>query len=184
MNPFIELFSILFDLYISVILLRFFLQYFKADYYNPLSQLVIKVTDPLVKPLRKIIPGFAGLDISTLVLAWIIALLKLVVITSISGQLAAVGLGKLAIFSLFAVINSAIGLYVFLIFARIILSFIAPAGHNPMIAALNQLTEPLLGGIRRHLPATNGFDLSPLILLLALYFIRSSIGYFIMPLFN
>jgi len=86
MNPFAQLIDILVGLYITVILLRFFLQYFRADFYNPLSQFVIKATDPLIKPMRKLIPGFGGIDVSTLILAYLMILLKIILIMLLAGQ--------------------------------------------------------------------------------------------------
>ncbi|MCW8880079.1 MAG: YggT family protein [Kangiellaceae bacterium] len=181
MNPFVALFSALFSLYASIILLRFFLQYFRADYYNPLSQLIVKATDPLVKPLRKIIPGFGGLDIASLVLVWLVLLVKQILIIAIVGSLSQVSPVALLLYSLIDVALSAVGLFIFLIIVRAISSwFMPPGSYNPILAVFGQLTEPLLGRIRRLLPAMQGFDLSPLIALLLLFFIYNSINYYLL----
>ncbi len=181
MNPFAQLFSMLLEIYVSIILLRFFLQYFRADFYNPLSQFVIKATDPLVKPLRKVIPGFAGIDLSTLLLAWLVTLTKFYLIQILSGMSLANPI-TLMLFSLIEVFKAMVGLYIFLILVSVILSWVQTGGYNPMFAVINQLTEPVLAPIRKMLPAMGGFDLSPMIALILLYFVYSSIGYYLTPL--
>ncbi|WP_196138669.1 YggT family protein [Aliikangiella sp. G2MR2-5] len=184
MNPFAELTEMLISLYVSVILLRFFLQYFRADYYNPMSQFVVKITDPLVKPARRIVPGYAGIDFSTLLVAWLVMLLKLIIIIAIQhGTLSGIGVIPLLLVSIIKVFEAAIGLYIFLIFVRVILSWVAPAGgYNPVFAVIGQLTEPLMSKVRGMLPPMGGFDLSPMLLLIGLYFLRSAIAYYLYPL--
>lgn len=183
MNPFAAVIDIILSFYTSVVLMRFFLQYFRADYYNPISQLVVKATDPFVKPLRKIIPGFGGIDVASLVLAWLVIIVKELLVKLLMGQLAAINPIALLIFSIFGVVLSAIWLFMFLIIVRAIYSWIAPGGgYNPAIMVFSQLTEPFLGKIRRLLPPMEGFDLSPMIGLLVLFFVSSSISYYLIPL--
>ncbi|MET1257140.1 YggT family protein [Aliikangiella maris] len=182
MNPFAQLISMLFDIYVSVVLLRFFLQYFRADYYNPFSQFVVKATNIFVKPLRRIIPGFGGIDLSTLIVAWLLIVAKYVLILTISGATGEVHMAALVIFSFVEVISAAIRLYIFLVFVRVILSWIAQGNYNPFVLVITQLTEPPLARIRRLLPDAGGFDFSPMLLLIILYFINSSIDYYLRPL--
>lgn len=183
MNPFAAVIEIVLSFYTSIVLLRFFLQYFRADFYNPISQLVVKATDPFVKPLRKIIPGFGGLDVSSLIFAWLVIIAKFLLVSLISAGAMNVNLIVLIIGSLFGVIYAALNLYMFLIFVRAILSWFAMGGGgNPVMLVFAQLTEPLLMKIRRLLPPMEGFDLSPMLALLLLFFIKSSIGYYIEPL--
>lgn len=183
MNPFAAVVDIILSFYTSVVLMRFFLQYFRADYYNPISQLVVKATDPFIRPLRKIIPGFGGIDVASLVLAWLVIITKILFVMLLMGQLSAVHPVGLLVTSIFDVILSAIWLYMFLIIVRAIYSWIAPAGgYNPAIMVFSQLTEPFLGKIRRLLPSMEGFDLSPMIGLLVLFFVSSSISYYLIPL--
>ncbi len=184
MNPFAQLFDILVSMYVSIVLLRFFLQYFRADYYNPLSQFIVKVTDPLVKPLRKVIPGFGGMDLSTLLLAWLILLVKFVIFSLISSQLTSAAWITLTLIALVKLLESIIGLFIFLVIIRVILSWVAPQnGYNPVFLVINQLTEPMIGKFRQLLPPMGGFDLSPMLLLILLFFINSSIKYYLYPLF-
>ena len=104
MNPFAELISMVVGIYVNIVLLRFFMQYFRADFHNPLSQFVVKATDPLVKPVRKIVPGFAGLDISSLVLAWLISLASELLVAILGGNLANMSIGLLLVLPIFKVI--------------------------------------------------------------------------------
>lgn len=179
MNPFAALISMLISIYINIILLRFFLQYFRADFYNPLSQFVVKATDPLVKPIRKIVPGFGGIDLSTLILAWLFAILSYVLVATLSGQANYIELSGVAIFPLISVIQNALTLYMFLIIIRAIASWVSPAGYNPVLMVIGQLTEPLISKARKIIPATPGFDLAPMLVLVILYFINYSISYYL-----
>lgn len=181
MNPFAQLIDILVGLYITVILLRFFLQYFRADFYNPLSQFVVKATDPFVKPLRKIVPGFGGIDVSSLLLAYIVILLKIVLLHVISGQLN-FNVVFILLLSIVDLLQNILRLFMFLILIRVILSWVSPAGHNPILAVIGQISEPVVAKFRSFLPPMGGFDLSPMIALLLIFFLQSSLDYYIMPL--
>ena len=181
MNPFAQLIDILLGLYVTVILLRFFLQYFRADFYNPLSQFCVKATAPLVNPLRKIIPGYAGIDSSSLVAAYLVILAKLFIVSLIGG----VGNFGLLLFTLMGVIDlmqSILGLFMFLIIVRIILSWVSPGGYNPVLAVIGQLSEPVISKFRRLLPPMSGFDFSPMLALILIFFLQSSINYYLIPL--
>jgi len=182
MNPFAELISIIIGIYVNIVLLRFFLQYFRADFYNPLSQFVVKATDPFIKPLRKVIPGIGGLDFSSLVLAWLVSLVNVVLLSLFDGSFANAKVALLLIIPLFRVISGAFELFMILIFVRAILSWFATAAHNPLTLVIAQLTEPLLARCRKLLPATGGFDFSPIIALLGLLFVSRLIEYYLYPL--
>jgi len=161
------------------------MQYFRVDYYNPIAQLVVKATDPLVKPLRKIIPGFGGLDVASILLAWLVVIAHTLIIALLTGSISQVPVVALLVVSVFGVIEKCFSLFMFLIIVRAIISWIAPAnGHNPAMAIFLQLTEPFLSKIRKKLPPMQGFDLSPMIAILILLFISSSISYYIMPVIS
>lgn len=181
MNPFAQLIDILIGLYITVILLRFFLQYFRADFYNPLSQFVVKATDPLIKPLRKLIPGFGGIDVSSLVLAYLMILLKIILIMLLAGQLS-FNIIFLLLYSVVELLQSILNLFMFLILIRIILSWISPGGYNPVMAVIGQISEPVIAKFRRLLPPMSGFDFSPMLALILIFFLQSSLNYYVMPL--
>jgi YggT family protein len=181
MNPFAQIIDILIGIYITIILLRFFLQYFRADFYNPLSQFVVKATDPLVKPLRKIVPGLGGIDVSTMLLAYLVTLLKFVFIYFLMGQFA-FNILTLVLFCVLELIKSILMLFIFLILIRVILSWVSPGGHNPVLTVLGQISEPIVQKFRKFLPVTTGLDLAPMAATLALFFAYSSINYWIVPL--
>lgn len=174
------LLTTLFQLYIAVVLLRFLLQWARADFYNPLSQFVVKITTPLVRPLRRIIPGFGGWDLATLVAAWLLAILQVVLVgTQISqynipglldGQvLTPIAIVMISLLDLFAL---TVSLFLIAIIIQALSSWFNPGHYNPLTAALYSLTEPLLRPARRLLPPISGIDLSPLLVLLALQVLK------------
>jgi len=181
MNPFAQLIDILVGLYITVVLLRFFLQYFRADFYNSLSQFVVKATDPLVKPLRKVIPGFGGLDVSCLLLAYLVILTKVFLISAISGQIL-LNPVFLLLYTLIELAQSVLQLFMFMILIRVILSWVSPGGQSPILAVIGQISEPIIAKFRRLLPPMSGFDFAPMLALIAIYFLQSSINYYLIPL--
>lgn len=154
-------------LYLFAMLLRFLLQLVRADFYNPISQFLVKITNPLVLPLRKILPGYGGVDLSSLVLALLLQMLSLTLLLLLkAGGIPALDL--LLIGSIIGLAALFLQLYFFAILAMIILSWIAPGGHNPAVILLYQLTEPVMAPFRKVLPAIGGLDLSPILVFLAI----------------
>jgi len=181
-SPFQFLIETIFNLYVMVILLRFMLQLFRADFYNPLSQFVVKATNPALKPLRKVIPGLGGIDVSSLVFAWIVVLLKLVLIYGVLSN-AFPSIGQLLVVGLADVLTQGVDLLFYMILARVIMSWINPGISNPIVAVIYQLTEPVMAPVRKMLPPMGGLDLSPIIILLGLRFALMAIkSWFIIPL--
>ena len=163
------LIEFIFDLYLMVVLLRFWLQMARADFYNPLSQFVVKVTSPLVNPIRKVIPGFGGFDLASLVLAIIVAALKIIVISLFFfGGLDAL---TILISSLITVVREFLSLIFWVLIIRALLSWVSQ-GHNPIEAVFHQLTEPMLRPIRKIIPPIGGLDLSILFLIVGIQFIQ------------
>ena len=157
------------SLYLLIVLLRFVLQLVRADFYNPLSQFTVKATQPLLKPLRKIIPGFAGLDVASLVLAILVQLLLMVVIITIAGvNPASIGL-QLLVWTMIAVTSLFLKIFFFAMIISVILSWVAPGSHNPGAELVNQICEPLLAPFRRLLPNLGGLDISPIFAFMALH---------------
>ncbi len=158
----------LFGLYILVIMLRFLLQWVRADFYNPLTQFIVKITNPLLLPLRRIIPGFGGLDSAALVLMLLLKYAELLLLSLLPGPSLPnlLGLGVLALVELLAL---TLNVFLFGIFIQAILSWIAGAGHNPVASLLYQLTAPVLRPFRNLIPPISGMDLSPMAAIIALY---------------
>jgi len=153
-------------LYILIVLLRFILQYMHADFYNPLSQFIVKATQPLLRPIRRYIPGYSGLDLSALVLMLVLQALEILLVNLITGQATGiVGLGVLAVAKLLMLTSY---VFMFSIFVLVILSWIQPPGYNPMVGLMQTLADPLMRPARRLIPPMGGLDLSPLIVLLGL----------------
>jgi len=169
MNAFKFLIEIAFDLFLMVVLLRFWLQLAKADFYNPLSQFIVKATSPLVNPLRKVIPGFAGIDAASLVLGFLIAFAKVsIVMLIIYGTWEPI---SALIGSGITLVKEAINLVFWVLIIRAILSWVSQ-GNNPMEAVFHQLTEPMLRPIRKVIPPIGGLDLSVLVLIIGIQFIQ------------
>ena len=167
------------SLYITIILLRFFLQYFRADFYNPLSQFSVKATDPLIKPLRKAIPGLGGIDVSSLILAYLFCL----VLAFLNPYFRQLAIPAFLVIGIVELVQNILNFFIFMIFIRVILSWVSPGGFNPVFAVIGQISEPLVGRFRQLLPPMAGFDFSPMIALLVLFFLSNSINYWIIPLF-
>jgi YggT family protein len=159
MEAVIYLLRFVFDALLMLLIVRFWLQWVKADFYNPLSQFVVKITNPLVIPLRKIIPGFGGLDLATLLLAYVVATLKFVALASISGE----SLGLLAFYIGLLVLIKQAGLMLFFIMIIIAIMSWVMQGYNPTMMVLQQLTDPFLRPIRSIIPNLGGLDISMIV---------------------
>ena len=152
----------LLSLYLVAMLLRFILQLVRADFYNPISQFLIKATNPLVVPIRKVIPGFAGLDIATLLLALLLQTLAIVVLLLLNGLALPNPLLILA-WAALGLVGLLVNIYFFALLAMIILSWVAAGSSHPAIYLLHQITEPVMVPFRRILPSMGGLDLSPIL---------------------
>ena len=154
------------SLYLLVLLLRFWLPWLRADFRNPLAQGILKLTSPLIIPVRRIVPSFGRLDTATVLVAFIIQYLAILLILLIIGlrasfpEIAITAVVKLAVLS--------INLFMFAILIRIVLSWISPGQYNPAIAIIGTLTEPILRPFRRIIPAIGGFDISPIFAIILL----------------
>lgn len=162
----IYLISTITDLYVTAILLRLLLQWVKADFYNPLSQFLVKVTNPVLVPARRLIPSVGKLDTASVVVMLLLELLQLVVISLLSKT--DFGFQFLFLFAVRKLLIALLLTYFVLIIARVIISWFASQSRHPLIPLVYQLTEPVLRPINRVLPSMGGVDLSPLIALIAL----------------
>lgn len=165
-DPVVFLINTLFTLYISAVLLRFLLQYFGADFYNPISQFLIKITHPPLKILRRFVPAVKKLDTASLVLAFVLQILAYFFISLLKGI--SVGIAALAMFSVAELVELLLNIFVFAVFVRALLSWINPGDFSAASSILISLTEPLLNICRKFIPDMGGIDLSPLVALLLL----------------
>jgi YggT family protein len=150
------------SLYLIVVLLRVLLQVARADFYNPICQFVVKATDPLVRPMRRLIPSLAGLDLATLLLALVIQFVTINLLYIILGGIFPNALSAL-VWSLLGIAATIVKIYFFAILASIIFSWIAPASQHPALVLLHQLNEPVMAPVRKILPPMGGLDLSPIL---------------------
>jgi YggT family protein len=155
---------------IALIVLRVLLQWVRANFYNPICQFLYKATNPVLMPLRKVIPPWRNLDIAGIVLAWLATALKLVLLYATVGQ--ALGVLGLAVLALADLVDFALLLYIVLVLVRVVLSFVGADSYHPVVTLVMQLTEPVLKPFRRIIPNVGGLDFSPMVLLLAITLAR------------
>jgi YggT family protein len=159
-----------FGLYILAVLLRFLFQLVRADFYNPISQFLVTVTNPPLRPLRRLVPGLWGVDLAAVVLLVALSVLKIYLLLFLSGQAAhPAGVVVLAVADL---ISTVVWIFIIAVFIRVILSWVNPGGYNPALGLLYSLTEPLMRPARRLLPPVGGLDLSPIVVFVLLYLSR------------
>lgn len=158
------------DLYVMILLLRIWMQWARTDFYNPLSQFIVKVTQPIVGPLRRVIPSLGPIDSSSLLVAFLLMTIKYPLLLLIqSGEISLSPYNLL--FGLISVIKSAGYLVFWVIIIRSIMSWISQ-GRSPMDYVLLQLTEPLMAPVRRIIPAMGGLDFSAMVVILVLYMLN------------
>lgn len=172
MNPLINagtfLISTLFGLYILAIMLRLILQLVRADFRNVLSQFIVKITNPPLKPLRRYIPGFAGVDMASVIMMLTLQMLEIFLIFVLVYPSTPDILG-VSIYSVVKLIL--LGFYVFLIsiFILALLSWFNPDRYNPAYQILHQISEPILRPVRKLIRPTSGMDFSVFFTIIGLW---------------
>jgi len=180
MNSVNFLVNTLFDLYIMVILLRVWLQVARADFYNPFSQFIVKATQPVVAPLRRLIPSLGGWDCATILFAFAVACLKIIVLSLLVN--ATFNPAVIAISGLVILLTAVFKIIFWVLVLRAILSWVSK-GNNPIEAVMHQLSEPLLAPVRRFIPPIGGLDLSMLVVLFGLQFVEILVNDLLSKLF-
>jgi len=170
-----EIFSYLIQTLLTLallaVLLRFLLQLVRADFYNPVSQFLARLTNPLVLPLRRVIPSLGGLDLSSLLLALILQTAAIVALLALNG-VSPPNVGLLLVWSALGILGLMVNIYFFALLAMIILSWIAPASRHPALLLLFQLTEPVMAPFRKMLPNMGGLDFSPILVFILINIIQ------------
>ena len=156
----------LFGLYILAVMLRFLLQWVRADFYNPISQFLVKATNPPLLPLRRVIPGWMGIDLAAVVLMLVLQCLEWLMIAALRGV--SLSLGALLVLSVAKLLSLLLDVFLFAILIQVVLSWVSPGTHNSATALLYRLTEPLLGPARRMIPPMGGLDFSPIAVLVGI----------------
>lgn len=158
-EPAIFLLDTLFSLYIFALILRFLFQWVDADFYNPISQFLIKITHPPLRFMRRFVPAIGRVDTASLVLMISLQMLSGYLIFLLKG--ASTTVPALLVWSLAQLLDVLFNLYFFAIIIRAVLSWVGSGVYNPATSLLYSLTEPLLRASRRLLPPISGIDLSP-----------------------
>lgn len=170
-NIFIYLIQTTLSLYTTAMLLRFLLQLVRADFYNPISQFIVRITNPLVIPLRRILPGLGGVDLASLLITVLLQMIGLYIVLALYGA-APPGLPVMLIWGVLGVAGLLLSMYFFALLAVIILSWVAAGSNNPLVYLLYQLTEPVMAPFRKILPPIGGLDLSPILLFMVINVLR------------
>tara|TARA_A100001011_G_scaffold70822_1_gene72460 strand:- start:2992 stop:3585 length:594 start_codon:yes stop_codon:yes gene_type:complete len=153
-------------LYLMFVLMRLLMQISRVDYYNPISQGIIKLTDPLCAPIRRFLPFLWRIDTATLLLAIILQLIIICLVMKLSGGL---------VFDLIYVAWALVGLsalacdiYFFALLISVVVSWLAPHSNHPAIVLINELTNPICEPARKIIPPLGGLDFSIIIVFMAI----------------
>lgn len=165
------------SLYLLVVLLRFILQLVRANFYNPICQFIVKATQTLLKPMRRVIPSIFGLDMSSLVLAILVQMVVFAIVLTLSHI--PFNILGLLLWSIIGVTALFLKVFFFAMIISVILSWVAPGSTSPGAELVNQITEPALAPFRRFLPNLGGLDISPILAFMIIQLIQS---YVIPPL--
>ena len=164
------------QLFLLALIMRVLLQLARADSYNPISQFLIKVTQPLLKPIRRFIPSIGKVDTATLIAILLIQMLTTAALVALQGYSIPNPL-DLLIWAVLGTLGMLINIYFIAILASIIISWVAPGSYNPLILLLHQLTEPVMAPFRKIVPAMGGLDLSPIFVFLAINVLQIMLGH-------
>ena len=160
-----------FHLYLLAVLLRLLLQLTRADFYNPISQFIVKITAPPLQPLRRIIPSIGGIDMSSVVLALLLQIAAITLLLLLHGA-GIINPLRMLLWAALGCIGVIVNIYFFAILASIILSWVAPGSYNPAVLLLHQLTEPVMAPFRKVVPSIGGLDISPILVFLVINIIQ------------
>jgi YggT family protein len=156
----------LLTLVVVAFLLRAVMPLVRADFRNPLGQAVLRFTDPLVRPLRRVIGPVGRVDVASIVALLVVQLAGTALIQAIAGGGYAPAVTLLA--ALVSLAHTVLRFYTVAILAYAVLSWIAPGTYSPATRLLGALCEPLLEPVRRVIPPIAGLDLAPLFVLIGL----------------
>jgi YggT family protein len=154
------------QLYLLLLLLRFWLPWFNVDFRNPMAQGVLRLTSPLIVPLRRFIPAIGRMDTATVLVAMALEYALVALLLYMRGL--NLGVVPIAITAFFELVILSLNLLFFIILIRIVMSWVAPNNYSPMTAMLNALAEPVLRPFRRLIPPIGGLDISPILAIIIL----------------
>ena len=161
------------NLALYIVLIRFWMQWARADFRNQFGQFIIKATNPVVIPIRRIIPAIGKIDSATVIFAIALAILKLLVLQLIfGGGFGNISILKLLILAIGVVIESSIFVFMGAIIIGIIASWVNPGSYHPILSIAHSISEPIMAPARRILPPMGGIDFSPMLVFLFLGVLR------------
>lgn len=176
-NSFLVIFQIALYLFSLALVLRFILQAVRADFYNPFSQAIVKITDPVVRPTRRVIPPIGGLDLASLLLALVTLAIRFyvpVLVAGISAHPVAILIG-----ASFFLLDLFLRVFLWALILVVVLSWLtllnvaSPGNFNPLVRILDDITRPMLDPIRRFVPPVGGLDFSVLVALAVIFVLRN-----------
>ncbi len=180
MGPLVEIGSLVIQtlgsLYLLVVMLRFLFQLVRADFYNPLSQFVVKATNPLLIPLRRLIPGVYGIDIASLLLALIVQYVAIQLTAFVFGY-GIINPLNVTLWGLVGLLSLTANIFFWGLLIMVIASWVAPQSYNPALLLVRQLVEPVCTPFRRLIPPMGGLDISIIFAFLALNVVQILIKY-------
>lgn len=154
------------QLFLLLLLLRFWLPWLRADFRNPVAQGILRFTSPLIVPLRRLLPSVGRLDTSTVLVTFVVQFVAILALLAIMGRMAPPL--PVAVTAVLELVILSLNLFFFAILIRIILSWVAPQNYNPVTALLHTLSEPILRPFRRVIPPIGGLDISPIFAIILL----------------
>lgn len=161
MSAFVYIIQSLLTLALFVVLARLFLQWARADFRNPICQAIVRLTNPLILPLRRVLPPVGKIDTASVVAVILVAVLAELIVTSLAGDRLPDALLVLR-YALLDIARTTLHIYFYAIFLYALLSIVTPGSYSPVQGLLTTLCEPVLRPFRRYIPAVGGIDLSPL----------------------
>lgn len=162
--------------FLIAVIVRLLLQVARADFYNPISQFIVKLTNPLLLPLRRFIPGLGGIDFAAVVLALVVQLLATTVLLVLQGFSPVNPLYMIA-WGLIGILSLTLNIYLFTVLASIVVSWVAPYSDHPAVLLLRQFTEPVMAPFRKIVPSIGGIDISPILLFISIQILQIVLGH-------
>jgi len=169
-EPMAFLISTLIGIYILLLMLRLLLQWARADFYNPLSQALVKVTNPVLMPLRRVVPAIGPIDTASVVAMLGLQFFSLWLVAAMQGL--RWGVSPLLVVSAWELINLMLNVFLICIIIRVIVSWVSPGTYHPALMLIDQLTDKLLTPLRRFALMGGGIDFSPMIVMLGIFFLK------------
>ncbi len=158
-------------LYLLAFVLRLLLQVVRADFYNPLSQFLVKATDPVLRPARRLIPSMGGVDSASVVIIIVLQLIELILLRTFNVA-AESQVGSIVIHAAAELINLFLNVYLFCFFVQVVVSWVNPGAYHPGLMLIHSITEPVLAPLRRKLPPAGGLDFSVMAAMVGIFVLK------------